>query len=104
MNDRLNEILEEIRELEKSVQEEIRRKEEEFQYKIRKGKVIFENGVVRFQVRLRHGPNSTGAPSSMPPARQGPTRAIIFSLITVMPKNIAPGLRPSARNMMIWNS
>ncbi|MCL5423343.1 MAG: hypothetical protein M1461_12880 [Nitrospirae bacterium] len=103
MNDRLNEILEEIRELEKSVQEEIRRKEEEFQYKIRKGKVIFENGVVRFQKTFSRG-LFRGAPSSMPPARQGPTRAIIFSLITVMPKNIAPGLRPSATNMMIWNS
>ena len=55
MNDRLNEILEEIRELEKSVQEEIRRKEEEFQYKIRKGKVIFENGVVRFQKTFSRG-------------------------------------------------
>jgi hypothetical protein len=54
MNDRLNEILEEIRELEKSIQEEIKRKEEEFQYTIRKGKVVFEHEVARFQRTFTH--------------------------------------------------
>lgn len=38
MNNRLNEILNEIKALEKSVQEEIKRKEEEFRYTIRKRK------------------------------------------------------------------
>lgn len=49
MGDRLNEILEEIRELERSVQEEIRRKEEVFQYKIRKGRVIFARDAEQLQ-------------------------------------------------------
>jgi transcription antitermination factor NusG len=49
MSDRLNEILSEIRTLEKSVKEEIQRKEKEFQYKIRKGRVIFEEEVVQVQ-------------------------------------------------------
>jgi len=55
MNNRLNEILEEIRVLEKTVQEEIRRKEEEFQYKIRKRKVIFEKDVLRIQRTFSRG-------------------------------------------------
>lgn len=41
MGDRLNEILAEIRELERSIQDEIRLKEEEFHYSITKGKIIF---------------------------------------------------------------
>ena len=49
MNNRLNEILEEIRALEKSIQEEIKRKEEEFQYTIKKRKVVFEEKVAMLQ-------------------------------------------------------
>jgi hypothetical protein len=45
MSNRLNEILGEIRELERSVQEEMKRKEEELRYRVRKGKVIFEGEV-----------------------------------------------------------
>lgn len=52
MGDRLNDILEEIRELEKSVQDEIRRKEEVFQYRIRKGKVIFARDAEQFQKKF----------------------------------------------------
>jgi hypothetical protein len=45
MSNRLTEILEEIRALEKTVQEEMRRKEEELNYKVRKGRVIFEKEI-----------------------------------------------------------
>lgn len=55
MNNHLNEILKEIKALEKSVQEEIRRKEEEFQYKIRKRKVVFEEEVLRMQATFARG-------------------------------------------------
>jgi len=55
MNNHLDEILKEIKALEKSVQEEIRRKEAEFQYKIRKGKVIFEEEVLRIQATFSRG-------------------------------------------------
>ncbi len=54
MNNRLNEILEEIKELERSIQDEIKRKEKEFQYEIRKGKVIFEKEVVLLQKTFSH--------------------------------------------------
>lgn len=54
MNNRLNEILLEIRELEKSIQQEIKRKEEEFQYKIKKRKVVFEEEVLRIQKTFSH--------------------------------------------------
>ncbi|MDH4230847.1 MAG: hypothetical protein OEW04_02330 [Nitrospirota bacterium] len=49
MNNRLNEILEEIRELEKSVQDEMKRRQEELRYKIRKGKVIFDEEFLQIQ-------------------------------------------------------
>jgi hypothetical protein len=55
MSNHLNEILQEIKALEKSVQEEIRRKEEEFQYKIRKRKIIFEEEVLRIQATFSRG-------------------------------------------------
>ncbi len=55
MSNRLNEILNAIKALEKSVQEEIRRKEEEFQYKIRERKVIFEEEVLRIQATFVRG-------------------------------------------------
>ncbi len=55
MNNHLNEILKEIKALEKSVQEEIRRKEKEFQYKIRKRKVVFEEEVLRMQATFARG-------------------------------------------------
>jgi len=55
MNNHLNEILKEIKELEKRVQEEIRRKEEEFQYKIHKRKVIFEEEVLRIHATFARG-------------------------------------------------
>jgi len=55
MNNHLNEILKEFKELEKRVQEEIRRKEEEFQYKIHKRKVIFEEEVLRIHATFARG-------------------------------------------------
>jgi hypothetical protein len=55
MDNRLNEILNEIRALEKSVQEEIKRKEEEFRYKVWKRKVIFEEEILRIQKTFSHG-------------------------------------------------
>lgn len=55
MNNRLNEILNEIKALEKSVQEEIKRKEEEFRYTIRKRKVIFEDEVLQIQKTFSRG-------------------------------------------------
>ena len=55
MSNRLNEILSEIKELEKSIQEEIKRKEEEFRYRIRKRKVIFEEEVLLIQKTFSRG-------------------------------------------------
>lgn len=52
MNTRLNEILEEIRELEKAIQEEMKRKEEELKYKVRKGKVIFEEEIAEIHKKI----------------------------------------------------
>jgi hypothetical protein len=52
MNNRLNEILAEIQELERSVQEEMKRKEKELQYRVRKGKVIFESEVAELHKKL----------------------------------------------------
>jgi hypothetical protein len=46
MNSRLNEILEEIRELENKVQSEMKRREAELKYRVTEGKVIFEQEVV----------------------------------------------------------
>ncbi|GAB4486589.1 MAG: hypothetical protein OHK006_14580 [Thermodesulfovibrionales bacterium] len=45
MDSRLNEILEEIRQLERNVADEIRKKEEEFQYSVRKRRVVFEKEI-----------------------------------------------------------
>ena len=42
LNDRMNEILSEIRELEESVQKELKRREEELRYSVKKGKMPFE--------------------------------------------------------------
>ncbi|MEW6715390.1 MAG: hypothetical protein AB1306_09920 [Nitrospirota bacterium] len=52
MSNRLNEILTEIRELEKSVQEELKRREEELKYKVRKGRVTFEHGYAKLHKKL----------------------------------------------------
>ena len=52
MNNRLNEILAEIRELEKSVQEELKQREEEFKYKVKKGKVTFEREYAMLHKKL----------------------------------------------------
>ncbi len=52
MNSRLNEILAEIRELEKSVQEELKQREEEFKYKVKKGKVTFEREYAMLHKKL----------------------------------------------------
>ena len=52
MNSRLNEILEEIRELEKSVQAEMKRKEEELKYHVTEGKVIFEREIAEMHKKL----------------------------------------------------
>ena len=53
MNSRLNEILEEIRELEKQVQSEMKRREEELKYKISEGKVIFEQEILELHKKIR---------------------------------------------------
>ena len=45
MSNRLNEILEEIRTLEKNVQEEMKRREQELKFKISEGKVVFEDEI-----------------------------------------------------------
>jgi len=52
MNSRLNEILAEIRELEKSVQEELKHREEELRYKVKKGKVTFESEYAMLHKKL----------------------------------------------------
>ena len=45
MSNRLNEILDEIRALEKSVQEEMKLREEELKFEVRKRKVVFEEEI-----------------------------------------------------------
>jgi hypothetical protein len=52
MNSRLNELLREIRELEKGIEEEMRRREDEFKYSVRNGKVRFEKEISDFHRRL----------------------------------------------------
>jgi hypothetical protein len=52
MSNRLSEILEEIRTLEKTVQEEMKRKEEELNYRVRQGRVIFEQEIVQMHKKL----------------------------------------------------
>lgn len=52
MNSRLNEILEEIRELEMNVESEMKRREEELKYKVRKRKVIFEEEIRKVHKKL----------------------------------------------------
>jgi hypothetical protein len=52
MNNRLNEILQEIRELEKSVQLEMKRREEDLKYRISEGKVIFEHEILELHKRI----------------------------------------------------
>jgi hypothetical protein len=52
MNNRLNEILSEIRELEKSVQEELKRREDELRYSVKKGKVTFEHEYAMLHKKL----------------------------------------------------
>jgi hypothetical protein len=45
MNSRLNEILGEIRDLEKHVQDEMKRREEELKYRVTEGRVIFDKEI-----------------------------------------------------------
>ncbi len=52
MNTHLDEILEEIRELEKKVQAEMRRREEELKYTVREGRVIFEREVLELHKKI----------------------------------------------------
>jgi hypothetical protein len=52
MNGRLNEILQEIKELEKNVQLEMKRREEELKYKVSEGKVIFEREIVKLHKKI----------------------------------------------------
>ncbi|MBI5143117.1 MAG: hypothetical protein HZA20_13155 [Nitrospirae bacterium] len=52
MGNRLSEILEEIRELEKAVQEEMRCKQEELKYRVAKGQVVFEAEIAELHRRL----------------------------------------------------
>ncbi len=53
MNSRLNEILQEIRELENKVQSEMKRREEELKYKVSEGKVIFEREALELHKKIR---------------------------------------------------
>jgi len=52
MNSRLNEILEEIKELEHKVQSEMKRREEELKYKVSEGKVIFEQEILELHKKI----------------------------------------------------
>ncbi len=52
MNSRLDEILQEIRELENRVQAEMRRKEEELKFRVSEGKVIFEREVLELHKKI----------------------------------------------------
>ncbi len=52
MNSRLNQILEEIRELEKSVQSEMKRREGELRYQVSEGRVIFEKEIEALHRKL----------------------------------------------------
>jgi hypothetical protein len=52
MNSRLNEILEEIRELENRVQSEMRHREEELKYRVSEGRVIFEREILELHTKL----------------------------------------------------
>ncbi len=52
MNSRLNEILEEIRELEKRVQAEMRLREEELKYRVSEGRVIFEREILELHKKI----------------------------------------------------
>lgn len=52
MTTRLNEILDEIRELETKVQQEMKRKEEELKYKVTEGKVIFEQEILKLHQKI----------------------------------------------------
>jgi hypothetical protein len=52
MNNRLNEILEEIRELEKSVQLQMKQREEEFKFHVSEGKIIFEHEILELHKKL----------------------------------------------------
>jgi hypothetical protein len=52
MTSRLNEVLEEIRELEKKVQSEMKRREEELKYRVSEGRVIFEAEVLALHRKL----------------------------------------------------
>jgi hypothetical protein len=52
MNNRLNKILQEIRELEIKAQSEMKRREEELKYEVRKHKVIFEEEILELHRKL----------------------------------------------------
>ena len=52
MNSRLNQILEEIRELEKSIQSEMKRREGELRYQVSEGRVIFEKEIEALHKKL----------------------------------------------------
>jgi hypothetical protein len=53
MNNRLNEILEEIRELENKVQLEMKQREEELKYRVSEGRVIFEREILELHEKIR---------------------------------------------------
>jgi hypothetical protein len=52
MNSHLNEILEEIKELEKRVQAEMRLREEDLKYRISEGRVIFEQEILELHKKI----------------------------------------------------
>jgi len=52
MNSHLNEILEEIRELEKKVQAEMRLREEELKFRVSEGRVIFEREILELHKKI----------------------------------------------------
>jgi len=53
MNNRLTEILQEIKELENKVQLEMKRQEEELKYSVSEGKVMFEQEILELHKKLK---------------------------------------------------
>jgi len=78
MSNRLNEILDEIRELEKSVQKEMIRKEEELKYTVKKGKVVFEKEIAELHKKFAGSLFLYVIRSSLLTALSGP---VIYAMI-----------------------
>ncbi len=78
MGNRLTEILEEIRELEKTVQEEMKRKEEELNYRVRKGEVIFEKEIAEMHKKFSSSLFRYIAGASLPTILSAPVIYAMF--------------------------